>query len=206
MSVRRGTLSLLAATGLALAGLALTEQGTAVAQPDLEEISVTNPLIDCATNPAYDNTYIASAFKAGGGHAGGSMQNCSACHPSDSPTVGSGKPKATAATALIQNNLSEPVSFAVKYGRKGEWKDVELKPGAVQKVSYKYKQPGQNRSPEAWIKYDKPNVGEVEKKLTLVATPNPKLGQVYFFDRDTKGERQAKLWMPTSTVYRTNRR
>jgi hypothetical protein len=201
MSVRRGFLSLLAVLGL-LAARALFDRGTARAQPESEELAVKNPLIDCSTNSAYDNQYIASAFKAGGGHSGGRNQQCSACHRSDSPRAGTGdKPVARQGTALIQNRLSEPVTYSVMFGKKGKWETFELKPGAVRRHSYKYGTPNQNRSPEVWVKFAGPRGKEEERQLTLVATPNAKLGSVYFFDRDEK-DRQAYLWVPTRVVSR----
>jgi hypothetical protein len=201
MNVRRGFLSLVAGVALFLGAQLLFYQGPALAQPETEEISVKNPLIDCSTNPAYDNQYIASAFRAGGGHAGGRNQQCSACHRSDSPRVGVGdRPVAHMGTALIQNRLSQPITYSVKLGKKGEWESYELNPGAVRRHSYKYGRPNQNRSPEVWVKYDSPTGGEVERRLTLVATPNPRLGAVYFFDQDK--DRQVGIWMPSSMVSR----
>jgi len=196
MNVRRASLSLAALAGLLLAGEALFDQGTARAQVETEEISTANPKIDCSTNPSYDDKYIASAFKAGGGHAGGRNQQCSACHASDSPRVGMGdKPATQAGTALIHNRLSEPVSYAVKFGKKGEWEEFELKPGAIRRHSYKYARANQNRSPEAWVKFADPNGRERERRLELIATPNERIGSVYFFERDDK-DREVYLWVP----------
>jgi len=204
MKQRHGfLLSLGAVLGLLLGVPFLFYQSTALAQKlDSEEITAKNPLIDCSTNPAYDNEYIASAFKAGGGHRGGRSQQCSACHMSDSPRVGAGdKPVAKLGSTLIHNRVGERVSYSVKEGKKGEWQTYELNPGAVRRHSYKYSRPGQNRSPEVWLKYDGPKSKEVVQRLTLVATPNEKLGSVYFFDRDNK-DRQVYLWMPYLTVSR----
>lgn len=198
MSVQRGLLSVLAVAGLC-AVPALFYYGTAVAQPETEKLVARNPLIDCSTNPAYENKYIASAFRAGGGHAGGRNQQCSACHQSDRPQVGEGdRPRATAGTALIRNRTSTTVGFSVKYGD-GEWKRYTLGPGDVERVSYRYEFVNQNRSPDVWIKYRGPN-GEQVSKIMLIASPNKRLGSVYFFDRDDKGE--IDMWKPSEQVAR----
>lgn len=195
MNVRRGFLSLVAVLGLPLGVQALFYQGTALGQPEVEELSMRNPLIDCSTNPAYDDEFIASAFRAGGGHVGGRYQQCNACHKSDNPTVGTGdRPVALMGTSLVHNRLSEPISYSVKVGEKGEWESYELNPGAVRRHSYKYSRPNQNRSPDLRIKYTDQKGREKEHQLKLVATPNPKLGSVYFFDLDnTKRQVQLKV-------------
>jgi hypothetical protein len=201
MSVRRGFLSLLAVVGVLL-GAQLFYPGPAVAQPESEELNEKNPLIDCSTNAGYDNKYIAAAFKAGGGHKGGRNRQCSACHKSDSPRVGRGdKPVARRGTALVYNPLDKVVTYSVKMGKKGEWEEVELKPGAVWRHSYKYKKANQNRSPRVWIKYEGSDGEEQVRRVKLVATPNERLGSVYYFNRDKK-DRQVYLYAPTRQVSR----
>jgi hypothetical protein len=202
MNMRRGVLSLGAGLVLLLGVSALFYQGTVRAQVESEEISTVNAKIDCSTNPSYDNKYIASAFRAGGGHAGGSNRQCNACHAGNSPRVGMGdKPITRYGTALIHNRLATTVSYSVRFGKKGEWESYELKPGAVRRHSYKYSRPNQNRSPEAWIKFHGPKDKDVEKRLSLLATPNVRLGAVYFFERDDK-DRLVYLWEPGHQVGR----
>jgi hypothetical protein len=201
MSVRRGFLSLLALVG-ALLGAQLFYPGPAVAQPEDEEITEKNSLIDCSTNKAYNNKYIASAFKAGGGHKGGSGRQCSACHKSDSPRVGRGdKPRARQGTALVHNRLDEAVTYSVKYGKKGEWKEIDLEPGAVYRHTWKYKKANQNRSPQVWVKYEGADGKERVRRIKLVATPNEKLGSVYYFNK-TRKTRRTYLDAPDRQVSR----
>src|SRR2546425_403187 len=124
MNVRQGLLCV-----TALLGLLLLLPPRVLAQPDTEEISVKNPLIDCSTNSAYNSKQIKPVITAVGG-PGGQMQKCNACHQSESPRAGSGdKPVAKWGTALVQNRLSQPVTFSIKYGKQGEWKEYELKAG-----------------------------------------------------------------------------
>jgi hypothetical protein len=200
MSLHRRVLSLVFVLGLLLSLPLLGSQGTALAQPESEEITVKNPLIDCSTNPAYDNRYIAAAFKSGGGHVGGSNRQCNACHQNANPQFGD-KPRATLATALIQNRLKEEITYSTRMGKKGEWEKVELKPGAVQRHSFRYKKANANRSPEFFVKFEGTKGEEVERKLGLVATPNEKLGAVYFFERDEK-DNQVYLWRPGPKINR----
>lgn len=185
MSMRRFLFLLAPVLVLVLTVLGFVMQGNALAQPETEERELVsaNPRMDCSTNPAYDNKYIASAFKAGG-HALGRNQQCSSCHRSDSPVAGTGdRPTTRYGTTLIENLLSKPVTYHIRIGNKGEWEKFELEPGKVRRHTWNYDRANQNRSPEYWIKYEGgPENGP--RTLSLAATPNKHLGSVYFFDRD----------------------
>ena len=197
---QKSWLLLLGATlGLMLVGLVFLCEGQAVAQSETELVSTTvNPTIDCSTNPGYSDQYIASAFKAAG-HVGGRNQQCNSCHNGANPRVGEGdRPIAKQGTALIENLLSKPVRYEVRVGKKGDWEKFVLQPGAVRRHSWPYKKPNENRSPEYYLRYDG-DPEQKERKLTLIATPNPKLGSVYFFDQEDK---DVYLYAPKRQVSR----
>jgi hypothetical protein len=188
--------------GLALSVLGFFAQGNALAQPETEEreLVAANPKIDCSTNPAYDDNYITSAFKAGG-HTAGRNQQCSSCHRSDSPTAGTGdRPVAQYGTMLLENLLAESVTYQLRIGKKGEWEKYELGPGKVRRHTWTYAKANQNRSPEYWLKYDV-DPEKRPRKLTLIATPNKNLGAVYFFERDEK-DNEVYLYQPGRQVSR----
>lgn len=202
MNVRRCLLMLGMVLGLALCLVGFFAQGNALAQPESEEreLVAANPKIDCSTNPAYDDKYIVSAFKAGG-HTAGRNQQCASCHRNDNPAVGTGdRPVAKYGTMLIENLLDESVTYHMRIGAKGEWEEFKLAPGKVRRHTWNYARTNQNRSPEYWLKYD----GDPEKrtrKLTLIATPNKNLGAVYFFERDEK-DKEVYLYQPGRQVSR----
>lgn len=202
MFLNRCVLPLAAVLGFLALGASLHPAAQANDDLRTEEASVVdNPKIDCSTNSAFEDKYIASAFRAGGGHVGVRNQQCSACHQNDTPRVGSGKPPTVAATAIVYNRLSEPIAYSVKVGTKGEWKNFELPPNTVKRHIYDYARKNQNKSPQVYIKYATPTGTEKEQKLTLIATPNEKLGSVYFFEKDAK-DPKTLLWEPTRTVAR----
>ncbi len=183
------------ACGLVL-GLGLIALSPTAAQPLSDDQFVANTVIDCSTNPTYNDRFIASAFRAGGGHTGGSNRNCNACHKSDNPRMNTGdKPVLVMGNSILHNRMDEPVNYSVKYGRNGKWEDFELAANMTRNHGFDYERPRQNKSKEVFIKYKTSDEQTIERPLQLMATPNRKLGTVYFFDKD-KGDRQVYLWVP----------
>jgi len=192
-------------------GLILLQQRTALAQSGSEdsETMVVDQKIDCSTNRGYNDKNIARTFGAlkGVNAPVASNQKCSACHKTDSPTVGSGKPLYVGATALVQNRLPDSeVSYMARFGKKLEWKEYKLKPGAVQRHTWDYAEPtrNQNKSPELFIKFENSKGDVVERSLPLIATPNPKLGSIYYFDTDDD-DKLVYLWQPNGSIARGKR-
>jgi len=174
-------------------------QGRVLAQDEDEEdreVVVANPVIDCSTNPGYQNDYVASAFQAEG-HKG-----CISCHQDAHPQPGRGdRPQLTHGTILVQNRTSKPVTFELKKG-KGDWQEYELKPGHIRRYAVKYARAGQNKSPKYQMKV---HAGEPDdarvRTLTPMATPNKDLGSLYFFDKDDKTG-LVRLYKPTARIHR----
>ena len=183
MNLRVKTVSLIALSGLICGASATLYQGTALGQPEFEEL-VSNTKIDCSTNPAFNDPFIVSAFKAGGAHSGGNQQ-CGACHPGGKTGMGD-KPIAKAGSSLLQNRLTTPISYSVQFGKNGKWEPKKLQPGGTERISYKYTKANQNKSPKVLLKFTNSSGREELHRLDLLATPNPKLGSVYFFDKDRK--------------------
>src|SRR5262245_10999095 len=142
MKAQRVVGGLLAGIAVLLGGgyTLLREPATAMAQDESEYVS--NPVIDCSTNPNYRDNYIADAFKQAGHD--GQNQQCTSCHQSAHPAPGQGdRPKLEQGTVLVQNRSSEAVRYEVRSGRSGEWKPFELKPGQMVRHTYKYDRAGQ---------------------------------------------------------------
>jgi len=195
MTVQRGLLTIGAAVGLLVGLNALIQPQEVVAQEDSEEL-ISNPVIDCSTNrDFYDNKFVKIALRTGGGNVAASNQNCNSCHKGASPRQNTGdKPVPEMGNTIIQNHMQEAVNYSIKYG-KGPWKEFELEPGKVQRHSYEYAHAGVNKSPPVFIKYKKDAKSPAEERqLTLVATPNKRIGSLYFFDENDKG--QLAMWEP----------
>src|SRR5207248_3098281 len=123
-------------------------QGRALAQEEEEdrEAVVANPVIDCSTNPGYNNDYIASAFQSEG-HNG-----CISCHQDAHPIPGRGdRPQLAHASLLIQNRSNKLVTYELKRG-KGDWQEYQLKPGHIRRYAWQYARAGENRSPQYLMK------------------------------------------------------
>jgi hypothetical protein len=189
-------------------GLLLMQQRIALAQSGSEdsETMVIDQKIDCSTNQSYSDKNVARTFGAlkGVNAPQASNQQCNACHKTNSPTVGSGKPLYVGATALVQNRLSDTnVTYMARFGKKAEWKEYVLKPGAIQRHTWDYSEPtrNQNKSPEFYLKFEDSKGNLVERTLPLIATPNPKLGSIYYFDTDDD-DKLVYLWKPNGSIAR----
>jgi hypothetical protein len=120
-------------------------------------------------------------------------KGCVACHKSQSPVAGrEDKPKVVAATALLVNPLKQAVRYEAKVGG-GDWQTFTLEPGKTKRFTHRYqhkfafksktkKQRQLHRSPEVRVRYDFDGQ-QHEKTLQLVATPQKKFGNVYYFKK-----------------------
>jgi hypothetical protein len=204
MNLQRRVLVLLTLAGLMGGGLFVGLQERTMAQaPDIEdEIIVANPLVDCSTNMAYNDPINKEVYTAVGGPQASNSQ-CNACHQNAHPVPGQGdRPRAKQSTVLVMNKTAEPVRFEMKVGNKSEWTEVELKPRQIFRRTFPYTQINQNKSPQFFVRYEDDPENKA-RKVYPMATPNPKIGSVYFFEQDNQG--QVKLYTPKSWVSRVRR-
>lgn len=171
-----------------------------------ETETIKNDTIDCTTNPGYTDKYVARAFQDSQKRKSplNMGSDCRACHQNEHPRVGTGdRPPVEQASVLVQNrSTSRSISFQVRKGKDGEWEKRTLKPNAIERITYKYpksKVKAKDRSsPVYYLKYDG-DPAKKARKLVPMATPNPKLGNVYFFEED---QGVVRLYQPGKSVGR----
>jgi hypothetical protein len=132
-------------------------------------------------------------------------QGCIACHQSNNPKAGRGDhPKVKAATAHVVNALNQPMEYETKSSGDTDWRSITLQPGQSYPHTYDYKekftyksktkkQRKQHRSPEVLVRFTVNGKRQAPQRLTLVATPNRKLGNVYYFQKE---QQKVALYSP----------
>jgi hypothetical protein len=198
-------IAVLAGAGLLLGTLTLAWHGRVSAKPEEEDQGEvnddSNPKIDCVQDGARGNNNAAwNNVKKSWGH-----QGCNDCHQNPHPVANRGdRPKTKYGSVLLYNKTNKRLKYEIKRGKNGQWVSRELEPRKVMRYSEKYKRKGQNKSPKYYIRYESDGV-EKEKHLVLAATPNKKIGNLYYFDKDRK-DGEVSLFTPSKPVYRGKKR
>jgi hypothetical protein len=193
--------AILAGAGLLLGTLTLVWHSPARAEPEEEDQGeVTddpNPKMDCIQDGARGNNNAEwNNVKRSWGH-----QGCIDCHKNPHPVAGRGdRPKTKYGTVLLYNKSNKRMKYEIKRGRNGQWVSRELAPRQVRRYTEIYKRKGQNKSPKYFIRYERDGEDKV-KHLVLAATPNKKIGNLYYFDKDRK-DGEVSLFTPSKPVYR----
>lgn len=130
-----------------------------------------NRLIDCSTNEAY-RTGVYGRYARVAGYS-----DCLSCHTT--PPGQGVKPRPRWASFTIQNQTKSTTTYEIKTGNNGTWKPYKIKPGKLQRFSWKYRRPGDNRSPKYWIRCD-----NKEYRILPMATPVENLGSLYYFKEE----------------------
>src|SRR5262245_12897068 len=195
--------TVLAVVGLlfALPTLFLPDQARADSETEDVRLTDSNPVIQCI--PKANNLKKSHPKEIVPVLTSQKHQGCVACHQSPHPTPGQGdRPRTTAATALVQNKTDKPIRYELKIGKDGDWKSYKVEPKSLKRHSWIYSKKNENKSPAHYLRMlDDP---QSQRKLRLVATPDKKLGNLYYFTRGGH-DNEVELHSPKKPIYRTGK-